>query len=938
MKKLVISTLFVLQVVFVFAQTTAGITGKVVDSKTQKPLQNVVASIQNTNLTQLTDVAGKFTFTAIPTGNQLLEINTQGYKAQLFQVEVIEGKTLDLGVIVLDEDLTEEQQMSLITITENDLGDDNSGSESTSGLLQASRDTYQQSAAFNWGQARFRIRGLDNEYGTTMINGIMMNKIYDGRPQWSNWGGLNDVMRNQEFTTGSAPSDYTFGGILGTQEINTRASIYRPGTRVSFSGANTNYSWRMMATHASAMTPDGWAYVISAGRRWATEGYFEGTDYSANSLFASVEKKFNEKHSLNLTAIYAQNSRGKNSANSEEVTDLKGVKYNSFWGWQDGKKRNSRDKDVEEPVVMLGHYWKITPTTNLNTNLAFQTGSIGNSRIDQNGGNNPDPTYYKNLPSYFLNYHQIFDDPYRVPVHRPNTAQADVARADFLGNSQLNWERMYEANKNNKRSIYALYEDRTDDNLFTANTLLNTRLSDNIFFNGGVTYRKLRSANFQNMLDLLGDYTFQDTDPFYEGNGFSNGQNQSDLNNPDRQIKVGDKYGYNYLLRANTIDAFTQFKFSYRKVDFYLSQGYTMTDYERDGLYKNGLYQDNSFGKSEKVKFDNYGFKGGFTYKITGRHFINANAVFMTKAPSMRNTFINARLNNIVVPDLDSEEITNFDASYILSAPRFKARLTGFYNEIKNSTKIGFFYSEGLAALDGGEDGEDEFVAEVTKGIDKRNIGGELGMEYQITSTIKLTASASYGDYTYTSNPNVMLSVDARQGAGLNPLVNFGESKLKNYKQGGMPQQAYAFGVEYRDPRFWWIGANANYLAETYVDVDPLLRTSNFFQLPGQGGISFPEITNERADYLLKQEKFDPFYLVNLTGGKSWRIKGNTIGLFATVNNVFDVEYKTGGFESARNANYRELNMDHASGVRSFGSRYFYGYGRTYFVNLYYSF
>ena len=938
MKKLVISTLFVMQVVFVFAQTVTGITGKVVDSKTQKPLQNVVASVQNTNLTQITDAAGKFTITGIAAGNQLLEVNTQGYKAQLFQIEVTEGKVLDLGAIVLEEDQTEEQQLSLITITENDLGDDNSGSESTAGLLQASRDTYQQAAAFNWGQARFRIRGLDNEYGTTMINGITMNKIYDGRPQWSNWGGLNDATRNQEFTTGSAPSDYTFGGILGTQEINTRASIYRPGTRISFSGANTNYNWRAMFTHASAMTPDGWAYVISAGRRWAQEGYFDGTDYSANSLFASVEKKFNENHSLNLTAIYAQNSRGKNSPNSQEVIDLMGPKYNSYWGYQNGEKRNSRDKDVEEPVVMLSHFWKIAPSTNLNTSVAFQTGSIGNSRLDYNGGNNPDPTYYKNLPSYFLNLFNNPDDAFEVPTRTPDYAGAERARTDFLNNSQINWTRMYEANKNNKRSIYALYEDRTDDNLFTANTNFNTKLTDNIFFNAGATYRRLRSENFQNMLDLLGDYTFKDTDPFYEGFGFTNGQNQSDLNNPDRQINVGDKYGYDYIIRANTVDVFTQFKFTFKKIDFYLSQGYTRSDYERDGLYRNGLYQNNSFGKSDKVEFDNYGLKGGFTYKITGRQFINANAVYMTKAPSVRNSFVNARLNNIVVPDLDSEEVSSFDASYIISAPKFKARLTGFYSEVKNSTKIGFFYSEGLASLDGGEDGEDEFVAEITKGLNKRNVGGELGMEYQLTSTIKLTGSASYGEYTYSNNPDVALSVDARQGAGLNPIVDFGTSKMKNYKQGGMPQQAYSAGIEYRDPKFWWIGANANYLADTYVDVDPLLRTNNFFQIPGQGGISFPEATEERAAYLLKQEKFDPFYLFNVTGGKSWRIKGNTIGFFASINNIFDKEYKTGGFESARNANFRELNMDNASGVRSFGARYFYGYGRTYFVNLYVSF
>ncbi|MGK4566340.1 carboxypeptidase-like regulatory domain-containing protein [Flavobacterium sp. 3HN19-14] len=188
MKKLVISILFVMQVFFVFAQQqTAGVTGKVVDSKTQKPLENVIATIQNTTFTSLTNSEGVFVFEKVVDGKQMLEVTSTGYTRQLLPVTLTAGKTLDLGVIVLEEDISSEQQLSLVTITENDLGDDNSGSESTSGLLQATRDTYNQAAAFNWGQARFRIRGLDNEYGTTMINGIVMNKIYDGRPQWSNW-------------------------------------------------------------------------------------------------------------------------------------------------------------------------------------------------------------------------------------------------------------------------------------------------------------------------------------------------------------------------------------------------------------------------------------------------------------------------------------------------------------------------------------------------------------------------------------------------------------------------------------------------------------------------------------------------------------------------------------------------------------------------------
>ena len=55
----------------------------------------------------------------------------------------------------------------------------------------------------------------------------------------------------------------------------------------------------------------------------------------ANSLLQVLKKKkINDKHSINLTSIYAQNSRGKIFSNTQEVTDLKGIKYNSCW---DGK-------------------------------------------------------------------------------------------------------------------------------------------------------------------------------------------------------------------------------------------------------------------------------------------------------------------------------------------------------------------------------------------------------------------------------------------------------------------------------------------------------------------------------------------------------------------------------------------------------------------------
>nr|WP_314866015.1 carboxypeptidase-like regulatory domain-containing protein [uncultured Flavobacterium sp.] len=291
MKALCPNLCFLLYASLLFAQKETVISGKIIDAKSQIPLVSVIVSIQNTNAMQLTSADGKFQFKTDLRNNQLLLFHSQGYKDKLIAVQILQEKLIDLGTIPLEEDGEVNEQASIISILDNDLDENNGSFESTSGLLQASKDAFQQAAAFNWGQAQFRIRGLDSQYAQLMINGITMNKTYDGRPQWSDWGGINDVLRNQEITIGSSLSDYAFGGILGTQHINTQASIYKKGTRISFSGTNTNYQWRTMVTYASGMNEKGWAFVISAGKRYASEGYFEGTKYDANSFFTSVEKK-----------------------------------------------------------------------------------------------------------------------------------------------------------------------------------------------------------------------------------------------------------------------------------------------------------------------------------------------------------------------------------------------------------------------------------------------------------------------------------------------------------------------------------------------------------------------------------------------------------------------------------------------------------------------
>ena len=194
------------------------------------------------------------------------------------------------------------------------------------------------------------------------------------------------------------------------------------------------------------MNTSGWAYVVSAGKRMGNEGYFEGTNFDAESFFISIEKKLSNKHSLNFTGFYTPNSRGKNSANTNEVIELTNEKYNSYWGFQDGEKRNARIKKVEEPLLMLNHYYKINEKASLNSSVMYQFGKVGNSNIDYQNANSSDPVYYRKLPSYYTSLYGK-DIGEFSGAFTPDYENAELNKKLFLENSQINWDEMYHANQ-----------------------------------------------------------------------------------------------------------------------------------------------------------------------------------------------------------------------------------------------------------------------------------------------------------------------------------------------------------------------------------------------------------------------------------------------------------------------------------------------------------
>ncbi|APU67967.1 TonB-dependent receptor [Christiangramia flava] len=909
--------------------------GSFLDAFTEVALPQVKISIESLNYEGFSDENGLFdiSISEVAAEEYILKIEKAGYLPKRIPVRTSIDKR-SLGVLYLEPDISfENTQLATVFLTEAELNDEETVADNISGILQSSRDVFQNAAAFDFSQTFYRPRGLGSEYAKVLINGFEMSQDNNSRPIWSEWGGLNDVQRNQSFTTGLFPAENAFGSLAGTINFTMRASRYARGGRITASVSNRSYNGRFMVTYASGEVGNGWYYTVSGSRRFADEGLVEGTLYDAASFFAAVEKKLSEKSFLNLAFFYTPSERGKSAPLSEEIFELKGRYYNPYWGYQEGDIRNSRIKKITLPVVQLLHSWQLNASSELLSGIMLEAGEMSNSRIDYGGstanlvdsqyyysvpGTNPDPAYYQNLPSYFLR-----------SATTTNYESAWRARQELEENGQLDWSALYEANlqaaTHGQNAIYAMVSDVMSPQRISGMSNFSHQFSPHLKIDAGVNTRIFRNGHFGRIEDLLGGKSFLDVDIYAEDPAATGSSKQSDLQNFNRLVSEDQRYKYDYAVLGYHSSLFGKVEFSGPKWELFGAIQASGTAYRRNGNYQNGLHPETSLGKSELSDFKNFGLKAGSIYKISGRQNVEANFAWFGRAPGYESVFVNPRQTDLLVPDGQSEKILAGDFSYRFRSSDFNLRLTGYISEVRDATEISFYFTEGLSGLE--RENTAAFVQEILQNIHKRYYGMEFGTEYQLTPSLKLKSALGLGENSYANNPNLMLSSSA-----FAEILNYGEAYLKNYHLPGGPQTAAQLGFEYRDTDFWWFSSSLNYFDRSFIDSNPLNRTLNFQR--DYDGLPLVGYDEDVARKLLKQEQFDSYFLWNATGGKSWRLKDKYLGLFASLNNILNTLYKTGGFEQSRNSNYRELKEDSDREFPLFASKYWYGPGTSFFINL----
>jgi len=903
MKKLIIFTIvvFLAGLGSVSAITTTA-KGIVKDVDSGNPIPGVTVQVLGTSISAVTDSRGEYQLPNLPTGTYVLSFSLIGYQTNEITVELTAEEVIlpEVQLHRAEVDETQNQTLSEITISSDDL-DLDSKSQAVSGLLQSGRDPFESAVSFTFSPARFQIRGYDSDYSQMYMNGIPVNDPESGFSSWGAWGGLNDVTRNQESHYGLSTSNFSFGGIGGVTNINTRASQARVGTKISYASTNRTYTNRIMFTHSTGLMENGVAFTISGSRRWAEEGYVDGTFYDAYAYFVSIEKKFNNKHSVSFTTFNAPTKRGMQGAATEEANKLAGSNYyNPNWGYQNGEKRNSRIRRQQEPTFMLNHYWNIDDNTQLTTNAGYSFGSFSTTALNWYDVEDPRPDYYRNLPSYWTTSSQDVID------------QITDAFKNDVNVRQIDWDNLYQTNYNNvdandqNRSKYILEDRITDSKQLSFSSVLNKDFTPALKVNAGVDFTMYKGRNYKTIYDLLGGDYWLDIDQFAERDFGDSTLMQNDLDNPNRVVKKGDKYGYDYTANVNNGGIWAVANYMTDRIDYYFGANYEFSQFWRTGHMRNGRYPNDSKGDSDKNNFHNYGIKGGATWKISGRHFIDANVAYLTRAPFFRNSYISPRTSNFTIPGLTSEKIASADINYNLRSPYIKARVSAYYTMFMDQTDLKSYYDETYRT----------FVNYTMNGIDKVHKGFELGAEIKATTTITVEAAAALGSYQYVSRPNVTITQD-------NVGTVLAENRvvyMKNFYIPSTPQTAAMLGIKYASPKYWFFGANVSYFDDIYIDFAPERRTAEVLV-----GL---EANDPLRDQITRQTKVSSAYLLDANVGKSWKIKSYYINLNFQITNILDkTDFQTGGYEQLRFSATREE-------ISKFPPRYYYAFGRTYYLSL----
>lgn len=809
---------------------------------------------------------------------------------------------------------------SAFTFTEAQLGENENMSQNVT-IINSGTNLYASQVGYLFSPVRFRYRALNQKYNEMYINGAPVNDVESGQFRFSHVGGLNQQTRNVDFALPFEPNNFAMPGAGGSNNYNFRPADQPTGHRVTLAGANRNYTVRGMYTYNSGLNDKGWAYSANLTYRWAHEGYVEGTFYNALSYFLGVQKVFgrNGAHSLAFSTWGNPTERASQGAATDESYWLANDRqYNPYWGYQNGKKRNSRVVNDFAPSAVLTWDWKINDDMKLTTSLTGRYSMYKSTKLNYNNTDNPQPDYWKVLPS---SYYDVWGD--AGSQFRTDQTLADWHTVyNYLtaskANRQINWDRLYAANRGASAqgadAMYYIQARRNDALTLALASTLHMQLDKKSALNLGYISTSNNGRHYQTMEDLLGATSYHNINTYAVGTYAPGSQQvQYDLNNPNARVGKGDVFGYDYHILVNKLHAWTSYNRVMGRFNLMMAGKIGGITMQRDGKMRNGLFANSSYGKSKTAKFLEGGAKAALTYSPGRGHTLSLGAGYQLNAPTPYVSFIAPEMNNDFAQNLKNEQMFSSDFAYQYQSSWIHVNLNAYYNHVNRVTEWQCFYFDDINSF--------SYVS-ITGGK-KAYYGAEAAVKFKVNPAFDVKLIGTLSEAKNTNDANVRY-LNSTQGVYQSDvLLN------KNMRESGTPLTATSVILSYHK-KGWYIDLSGNYYDRIYLGYSPYYRYKSIGEKRGN--------VDEHGNVLrVDQQRGKGGFMLDGSIGKSIYLKKGSLSINLMITNILNnTNIVTGGYEQSRSDFTASGNARAYKFSRN--PKKYYAYGTNGMLNISYRF
>mgnify|MGYP000949337606 FL=1 len=725
-----------------FGQTCA-VSGVVKDGFTSEAL--IGAYVKAGDAIVPTDIDGRYTL-SLPQGAQTVTFSYIGYETFEKTIQVtgtsmtlnakLESLVLAEAVVAADLAIDRKTPVAFTNVLPAQIQEELAGRDLPL-ILNSTPGVYATQQGGGDGDARVTIRGFDQTNLAVMVDGVPMNDMENGWVYWSNWAGLDLVVRTTQVQRGLGASKLAIPSVGGTINILTGGDERGNGSLTFLSEVGNYGYYRNSLAGVFGSREKGFLHFVGSYR--TNQGFAAGLESEAYAYYLKGRKTVGN-HNLSFTTFGAPQRHGQRSYQmqvhefdadlAQELTpeegqdELQGIlddaeetdlvsmgrgfnefmvnydevyyNYNEATGlidttYGESRRYNSRQNYYFKPIFTVRDVWAMTDKSTLTTTAYASFGTGGGEALASTPGTR--------LADGTLDLQQTWDS-HQLFEFGPNGLNVD-------DNGERKGSNFIRVAHNDHRWYGALSN-------------YTTQLKDELSFSAGVDVRHYTGSHYRTIGDMFGaDYYDAPADRRDQNADFDAPLREGDryFYSDDGQVGWGgtyvqlewDKLNYSAFVNVSGAQSF------YRGIDYFRPRVVTLegTTYEvrstdewrvlGDSDWSEGALADGTLLTAEHPGLETYATDwerlNSYTVKAGGNYNLNewtsayTNLGYLSRAPLFNSVF---DINNNLIEGYENQYVKAVEVGLKYAKDRFASNINAYRTGWENKAVNRFYSVSGL--------------------------------------------------------------------------------------------------------------------------------------------------------------------------------------------------------------------------------------------------